>query len=249
MLSWAWMLSRREFPVWHCWAWGIFAGSVLYTAFADVMIRRTRRLRAVAAATTLCDSATVTLICLVTGGLHSDFYPYYYITVLAGSVRFGPRETFFALVLNTFCSALVFVAAPGRSYPAGDLLLEIYYMLFIALMSSWLSRLAKEHYRRAARPEVNVMLFRVLQEAVLNVRNTQRRAGSPSNGSRSRVARRASRSAMTGGVSIRMRFRAVTTDCCTMKERAEACGGKLDARSRPNQGIEVRVTVADARAA
>jgi signal transduction histidine kinase len=81
--------------------------------------------------------------------IHSDFYPYYYITVLAGSVRFGPRETFFALVLNTLCSAVVFVAAPGPSYPAGDLLLEIYYMLFIALMSSWLSRLAKEHYRRA----------------------------------------------------------------------------------------------------
>jgi signal transduction histidine kinase len=149
MLSWAWMLSRRQLPVWHDWAWGIFAGSVFYTALADLAIRRTRRLRAVAAATTLCDSAIVTLMCLVTGGIHSDFYPYYYITVLAGSVRFGPRETFSALVLNTLCSALVFVAAPGPSYPTGDLLLEIYYMLFIALMSSWLSRLAKEHYRRA----------------------------------------------------------------------------------------------------
>jgi K+-sensing histidine kinase KdpD len=68
--------------------------------------------------------------------------------VLAGSVRRGPRETFFALVLNTLCSVLVYRGA-GPSYPSGDLLLEIYYMLFIALMSSWLSRLAKEHYRRA----------------------------------------------------------------------------------------------------
>jgi signal transduction histidine kinase len=151
MLSWAWMLSRRQYPVSQGWAWGIFAGSVLYTALADVTIRRTQRLRVVAAATTLCDSAIVTLMCLVTGGIHSDFYPYYYITVLAGSVRFGPRETFFALVLNTLCSALVFVAAPGPAYPPGDLLLEIYYMLFIALMSSWLSRLAREHYRRALR--------------------------------------------------------------------------------------------------
>ena len=69
-------------------------------------MERMRRLRAVAAATTLCDSAIVTLMCLVTGGIHSDFYPYYYITVLAGSVRFGPRETFSALVLNTLCSTL-----------------------------------------------------------------------------------------------------------------------------------------------
>jgi signal transduction histidine kinase len=34
-----------------------------------------------------------------------------------------------------------------------------------------------------------------------------------------------------------------------MKERAEACGGKLDVRSRPNRGTEVRVTIADAHAA
>jgi signal transduction histidine kinase len=149
MASWAWMLTRREFPVSPVWAYTVFAGSVLYTGAVYVLIRRTRLLRVMAAATTICDSMIVTLMCLATGGIHSDFYPYFYVTVLAGSVRFGPRETFFALVLNTDCSTIVYLAAPGPSFPPGDLLLEVYYMLFIALMSSWLSGLVIDHYRRA----------------------------------------------------------------------------------------------------
>jgi signal transduction histidine kinase len=149
MASWLWLLTRREWSVPAAWPYAILAASVAYTATVFVLIRRARQLRALAFATTLGDAAIVTLMCLVTGGIHSDFYPYYYITVLAASVRFGPRETFLALVLNSFCSTLVFLFAPGPSYPATDLLLEIYYMLFIALMSSWLARLVREHYRRA----------------------------------------------------------------------------------------------------
>ena len=149
MASWAWLLSRGEFTVAPIWPYAFFAASILYTAVVYVLIRRTQRLRELAAATTLGDSTIVTLMCLVTGGIHSDFYPYYYITVLAGSVRFGPRETAIALVLNSLCSTLVFFVAPGPSYPVSDLLLQIYYMLFMAVMSGWLSRLVKEHYRRA----------------------------------------------------------------------------------------------------
>jgi signal transduction histidine kinase len=150
MASWLFILARmKEPPVPLAWPYGVFAASVFYTALTDLLIRRGRFLRTTAAATTLCDSTIVTLICLCTGGIRSPMVPYFYFTVLAGSVRFGVRQTFLVWMLNSFCSTLVFVAAPGPPAALGDLGLEIFYMLFTAVMGSLLSREATEHYRRA----------------------------------------------------------------------------------------------------
>ena len=102
---------------------------------------------------------------------------------------------------------------------------------------------------KPAKPEVNVMLFRVLQEAVLNVRK---------HATASRLA--VEWLALDGGgasLAIRDDGRGFDPHALPrghygllhMKERAEACGGKLDVRSRPNRGTEVRVTIADAHAA
>ena len=75
MASWAWLLSRGEPTVAPVWPYAFFAASIAYTAVVFVLIRRTRRLREHAAATTLADSTIVTLMCFVTGGIHSDFVP------------------------------------------------------------------------------------------------------------------------------------------------------------------------------
>jgi signal transduction histidine kinase len=88
------------------------------------------------------------------------------------------------------------------------------------------------------------MLFRVLQEAVRNVRQ---------HADARRVAVEFAAIA-GGGASLAIRddgrgfdpraLRRGHYGLLYMKERAEACGGTLDIRSRPNHGTEVRVTVA-----
>ena len=49
--------------------------------------------RATALATTLADPIVTALICAVTGGLDSELYPFFYLTTLATSMRFGMVET------------------------------------------------------------------------------------------------------------------------------------------------------------
>ncbi len=118
---------------------------------AEWRIRRGHYVRRTAALTTLGDSIICTLICLFTGGIRSPLVPYFYFTVLAGSVRFGSRQTFLVWILNTACSVLVYVAAPGPPAALGDLVLEVFYMGFTAFMGSMLSHEVMQHYRHALR--------------------------------------------------------------------------------------------------
>src|SRR5262249_43450908 len=91
--SWLIVLQRPGAAVDLRRAYWVYAALIAYALGAELFVRR-RYIRATALATTLCDSTIVTLICLVTHGIDSDFYPYFYFTVLAGSLRFGVRETF-----------------------------------------------------------------------------------------------------------------------------------------------------------
>jgi signal transduction histidine kinase len=96
---------------------------------------------------------------------------------------------------------------------------------------------------KIVRPEVNVMLFRVLQESILNVRKHA-------------AARHLDiELARDGGGRVRLRVRddgrgfdprgipRGHLGLLTMRERAEACGGDLEIDSAPGRGTEVRVTV------
>ena len=97
--------------------------------------------------------------------------------------------------------------------------------------------------RKLPRPEVNVMLFRVLQEAILNVRKH----------AQARSIAIDLCDADGGGVRLSVRDDGRGFDpaapahghlgLLTMRERAEACGARLSVRSRPGQGSEVEVVV------
>jgi two-component system, NarL family, sensor kinase len=95
-----------------------------------------------------------------------------------------------------------------------------------------------------SRPEVNVMLFRVLQEAVWNARkhaNASRlevEFGPDGPGRVRLVVRDDGDGFDTSGPPPRGHY-----GLLYMRERAEACGGALEIRSSPGHGTEVSVTV------
>jgi signal transduction histidine kinase len=101
-----------------------------------------------AIATTLLDGAVVAAICAVTGGIASDFYPYFYLTTIANSIRFGAAPAFAMLAVNAALSVALFaVAAPlAAGAPApGELGLRVFYLFFATVLGTVLSGDAREN--------------------------------------------------------------------------------------------------------
>jgi signal transduction histidine kinase len=362
MASWLLILLRGHVTVAPALVWTFYAACVFYTYAAHRLAHRASAIRATAVATTAADSVITALACLMTGGLASDFYPYFYLTIPATSMRFGVRETFLVCAINAALSACVYLVVPGTAVP-GDLALRVFYLFFSALIGSALSRAvrqnaaqarverdnarhllwrsihaeeeerkriageihdrmgrqlfeltygidrAREHVAdpatgatlarlgsdaracsdtirdlmnelrppvlddfgftealreyvaslaahddlavaldvddalRSGRPDVNVTLFRILQEAVANVR---KHAGAHrlsiefrrAEAGRLRLVVRDDGRGFDPGVPARGHF-----GLRTMRERAEACGGVLAVSSAPGLGTEIAVTV------
>ena len=147
--SWLAILQRATFTAPPFVVYGVYGACVLYTIATPRLARRPRSIRATAIATTAGDALIVAAICLVTGGLGSDFYPYFYLTIPATSMRFGVRETFLAFALHALLSGALFLLAAGVPATTGDLALRVFYLFFSALIGSLLSREARAGSRRA----------------------------------------------------------------------------------------------------
>src|SRR5262245_59447520 len=161
MASWALILPHALHGEAGAHAWAVFAGGVVYTAATWLHVRRERAVRAGAIATALGDALLVTSICATTGGLASDFYPYFYLTQIASSIRFAAGAAFAMLALNGALSAALLLAG-GAS--GSDLALRVFYLLFATLMGSVLSRHARENLAaaRAARDRAQNLLRRLI---------------------------------------------------------------------------------------
>jgi len=161
MASWAFILPHALHGEPGPRAWAVFGAGLAYTAATWLHVRRGRAVRAGAIATALCDAGLVAAICAATGGLASDFYPYFYLTQIAASIRFAAGAAFAVLALNGLLSAAL-LAAGGAG--AGDLGLRAFYLLFATLMGSVLSRHARENLAaaRAARDRAQSLLRRLI---------------------------------------------------------------------------------------
>jgi signal transduction histidine kinase len=162
MASWLPILLRIDPPVPAVRVWAAYAVTVLYVATTHFLNRQGHAIRATALATTILDPAATALICGVTRGLDSDLYPFFYLTTLATSIRFGMRETLATVVLNSGLSTLLFLTAPGSTATFGDLALRVFFLFFVALEGGLLSRAARRHSQR--RQEVLRRLIHVEEE-------------------------------------------------------------------------------------
>jgi signal transduction histidine kinase len=167
MLSWFFILDPPDFTAPPRAVYGVYGASAVYTLLTWLWVRRGRAVRQGAIATTLLDGAVVASICAVTGGIASDFYPYFYLTGIATSVRFGAAPSFLMLAANAALSVGLFAWAPSAAgAPPGlrELFLQLFYLLFATILGSVLSRDARESLRmaNAARDRARDLLWRLI---------------------------------------------------------------------------------------
>jgi signal transduction histidine kinase len=128
--------------------WGAYGIAVGYVLTTHVLNRAGRAIRATALGTTLADPMVTALICLVTRGLDSELYPFFYLTTLATSIRFGMTETLATVLLNAVLSAALFLVAPGSTATPSGLAIRVFFLFFVAIEGGLLSRAARHHSRR-----------------------------------------------------------------------------------------------------
>ena len=162
--SWLFILPRTEHTTPAAVVWTVFAACALYALATSVLARRSPAIRVTAIASTAGDAVIVAAICLVTGGLASDFYPYFYLTIPATAMRFGARETFVAFAWHALLSLVVYAGAPNTAAVPSDLALRIFYLFFSTLIGSLLSREARESSRlaRLERDNARHLLWRLI---------------------------------------------------------------------------------------
>lgn len=142
MVGWAFILWRGTAAD-ISWPWLVYAGGLAYTAFAHWRVASTGSILSSARITTIGDPILVTLMCYVTGGLSSPFFPFYYFTLLAAAFRFGWRETLGLLALTSLLSAFLYLVVPRQDLSA--LVIGIFYLAFSAALGVLLARWAQEN--------------------------------------------------------------------------------------------------------
>ncbi|HTO07387.1 MAG TPA: sensor histidine kinase [Myxococcota bacterium] len=166
MASWLPILQHAELTLPAPRVYAVFAVGVVYAGLTWLVVRRGRAVRAGAIATTVGDAMIVAAICWGTGGIASDFYPYFYLTTIAVSIRFGPGPALAMFAFNSALSGALFLAAPAAAAAPGwgALALRVFYLSFAVLLGSALSREAADALEaaRAARDRARSLLRRLI---------------------------------------------------------------------------------------
>jgi signal transduction histidine kinase len=139
--GWGAILYAQGYRVQLDAVWVSYAIGVVYMALLHWWVRKDGSSRVTSWAATLCDSAITFLMCLVTGGAASPFFPFFYFTTLAGAFRFGVSEMAQILLLNG--AAIVGLHALRGPHGIGPTLLTLYYLGFAAALGALLAGWAR----------------------------------------------------------------------------------------------------------
>lgn len=92
--------------------WIIYAAGIAYGIWAHRRADRIESIRRTAVITTLGDPVLAFFICLVTGGLDSVFFPFFYFTQISVAMRFGVVESLCVALFNASLCTLMFYTQP-----------------------------------------------------------------------------------------------------------------------------------------
>ena len=150
LIGWFFVLQGHGYALGLTPVWAVFTAGALYGAWAHVHAERARNIRRAAVITTFGDPALAAMICLVTGGIDSILYPFFYFTQMSVAIRFGVWESVGVAIFNCVLTVLIFLAEPiysGRVEGETVLMLttKIALLCFSGFMGAILAEWAREH--------------------------------------------------------------------------------------------------------
>lgn len=179
MVVWALILMRGGLGIDMRWAWTVFTGGMAYAVLAHWRLDYASSIGLSARITSIGDPVLAALMCAVTGGLGSVFYPFFYFTLLAAAFRFGWRDAVGIFVLNTFLSLLLYLLVPMESSRISDLVIGVFYLAFSTGLGVMLARWAQQNLDLAQERERAVRLARdrvhTLLRRLIHVQEEERR--------------------------------------------------------------------------
>lgn len=151
LIGWFVVLREHGYALGLTPVWAVYAAGVSYAIWAHLQADRTVRIRRLAVTTTFGDPVLAGLICLVTGGIDSILYPFFYFTQMSVAIRFGVLESIGVACFNCFLTVLIYFAEPWyRGHGPGDatpllLATKIFLLGFSGFMGATLAEWARRH--------------------------------------------------------------------------------------------------------
>lgn len=149
LLGWFFVLQGHGYTLGLTPVWAVFAAGVTYGTWAHVQAARTRNIRRAAVTTTFADPVLAAMICLVTGGIDSVLYPFFYFTQMSVAIRFGVWESIGIAFFNCGLTLALYFATPWYSGGAPDSALMVATKLFLlgfaGFMGAILAGWARQH--------------------------------------------------------------------------------------------------------
>lgn len=164
--SWIWLIQGAPEAAPAVLVYGVWAGSLLYAAACEVVVRSRPPSALTSIVTILGDTVAVAAMCAVTGGIESPVFPVFYLSVLATGIRFGMIEAFAVAALNVGHAAILRTAIEGRELVSFAFAEGVYFMGFVALIGGLLSREARRQHALALREKERASLLLALTREV-----------------------------------------------------------------------------------
>lgn len=150
LVGWLLVLQGHGYAIGLTPVWLIYFAGVAYAIWAHHRAENAANIRAAAVTTTFGDPVLAAMICLVTGGIDSFLYPFFYFTQMSVAIRFGVIESIGIACFNIVLTLMLFQFEPAY---AGDgsapsvlmLLTKLFLLAFAGFMGAILAGWAREH--------------------------------------------------------------------------------------------------------
>lgn len=163
MVGWFVVLHGHGYEFGLTPVWAAYAVGVIACVYAHVQASRAVDIRRAAVITTFLDPLLAATICMVTGGIESMLYPFFYFTQISVAIRFGVIESVGVACFNVGLTLLLYFVEPLYSGHARTSMLSLCTTLFQLMFSGYLGAILAEWAREHA--DLITQHARTLREA------------------------------------------------------------------------------------
>lgn len=150
LVGWLAVLQGHGYELGVTPVWIVYIAGVIYALWAHWSASHAQNIRGLAVTTTFGDPVLAAMICLLTGGIDSFLYPFFYFTQMSVAIRFGVWESIGVALFNGVLTVVLFFVEPRWiAHDGGQTLLllltKFFLLAFAGFMGAVLAGWARQH--------------------------------------------------------------------------------------------------------